>query len=326
MEITSFRNDCLPDMAQLFIQNFSKLRAAVPVLPDLMQNIDHIIDLLSGLSESCPGVVALEGGSVVGYIGWYVVEHFRSTDRRCGFCTEWAHSTVEGLSAAVYRVMYREAARHWLDCGCAVHGLTLLAHDHPAREVWFWNGFGLAVVDAIRSTQPLGIAPPTGYVVRPATMDDIDALVALELEHGQHYQQPPVLMEAYHPVDADGLKSFLAKPWNSIWLAVAGSDYMGYARFDADNSDSARVVMAPDQVANTGAFVRPQYRGRRAAASMIDAALAHYAAQGFTRCSVDFESFNPEAASFWTRYFEPVCFSVLRVPEKSGAIYASYSQ
>jgi hypothetical protein len=49
---------------------------------------------------------------------------------------------------------------------------------------------------------------------------------------------------------------------------------------------------------------------------MLDAALRDYAARDFRRCSVDFESFNPEAAAFWLRYFEPVCYSVLRVPER----------
>jgi hypothetical protein len=32
-------------------------------------------------------------------------------------------------------------------------------------------------------------------------------------------------------------------------------------------------------------------------------------------CAVNFESFNPEAATFWMRYFEPVGLSVMRVPE-----------
>ena len=45
-------------------------------------------------------------------------------------------------------------------------------------------------------------------------------------------------------------------------------------------------------------------------------ALRDYAAQGFGRCSVDFEAFNVEAATFWLKYFDPVCLSVTRVPER----------
>lgn len=57
------------------------------------------------------------------------------------------------------------------------------------------------------------------------------------------------------------------------------------------------------------------YRGRKAAAALLDAALRDYGPRGFTCCAVDFESFNPEAAVFWPKYFELVAFSLARVPE-----------
>jgi hypothetical protein len=38
-------------------------------------------------------------------------------------------------------------------------------------------------------------------------------------------------------------------------------------------------------------------------------------AQGFERCSVDFESFNPGAACFWMKYIDPVVYSFMRHPE-----------
>jgi ribosomal protein S18 acetylase RimI-like enzyme len=142
------------------------------------------------------------------------------------------------------------------------------------------------------------------------------------VEHAQHYRQPPVLMEAYHPADSHALAQFLGRPQNSIWLAMDGENYMGYLRFEVNNTDSAAIVAAPDRIANTGAYIRPQYRGRKAAVSVLNAALRSYADQGFRRCSVDFESFNPEAVSFWLRYFEPVCFSLLRVPERQTQVPA----
>jgi hypothetical protein len=51
------------------------------------------------------------------------------------------------------------------------------------------------------------------------------------------------------------------------------------------------------------------------AVALLDAALRDYQAHGLTFCAVNFESFNPEAAAFWMKYFEPVCLSVVRVPE-----------
>jgi GNAT superfamily N-acetyltransferase len=303
-------------MAALFIQNFRKLRSIVPILPDLMEATDRIVTKLTRLSDMCPGVVALDGGKLLGYMAWFVVDHFRGTERTCAFCPEWGHGAVEGLKPQIYRAMYRVAAGYWAESGCQVHGLTLLAHDAQAEKVWYWNGFGMAVVDAIRSIQPLEGVSPDDVCVRKATLDDVDTLAVMEIEHRQHYLEPPVLMQAYHPVNAEALAQFISEPQNSLWVALDGSDYMGYMRFEVNNTDSAAIVIAPDRISNTGAFVRPQYRGNKIAARILNAALRDYAVQGFKRCSVDFESFNPEAAAFWLRYFEPVCFSLLRVPER----------
>jgi GNAT superfamily N-acetyltransferase len=74
-------------------------------------------------------------------------------------------------------------------------------------------------------------------------------------------------------------------------------------------------VQSEKTIAITGAYTRPEYRGQRAAVSILDAAIQDYAAKGFERCSVDFESFNPEAAHFWMKYFQPVCLSLMRHPE-----------
>jgi ribosomal protein S18 acetylase RimI-like enzyme len=316
MEIAPFKKDYLPDMAEIFVQNYRKLRSNVAILPESMEDTDHVVAMLTSLLDNCPGVVALNAGKLLGYMGWYVVDHFRGTDWTAAYCPEWGHGTLQGENPEIYRVMYREAAKHWVDSGCQVHALTLLAHDRDAEKVWFWNGFGLAVIDAIRPMQPLESSLPTNLCIRKATPGDVEALRMMEVEHWQHYGQPPILMQAYHPDDTDALVHFLNEPHNSIWLAMDDNNYLGYLRFDASNSDSVAIVAAPDGVAATGAYVRPQYRGRGFATIMLDAALRGYAGQGFRHCSVDFESFNSEAVSFWLRFFEPVCFSLFRVPEK----------
>jgi len=51
--------------------------------------------------------------------------------------------------------------------------------------------------------------------------------------------------------------------------------------------------------------------------ALLRAALEDHRARGFRRCAVDFESFNPEAAAFWPRFFQPVCYSLMRIPERA---------
>ncbi len=316
MEITTFKEDYLPEMAALFISNFKSLRLC-PVLPDLMENTDQVVRKLADLFNASSGVLALDRGKVVGYLGWFLVEHFRGTDRKGAYCPEWGHATTNISRQTIYQALYRAAAAQWVDAGCQVHALTLFANEQDTEKVWFWNGFGLTVVDAIRPLTPLEIVLPTDLTIRAASPEDVEALRTLELEHWQHYVQPPILMDAYSPWETPAIARFLDDPKNSIWLAMDSETCMGYMRFEPNSEGAAAIVDGPDKIAITAAFVRPAFRGRKAAAAMLESGIRHYTAQGLTRCSVDFESFNPEAASFWLKYFEPVCFSVLRVPERA---------
>jgi ribosomal protein S18 acetylase RimI-like enzyme len=108
----------------------------------------------------------------------------------------------------------------------------------------------------------------------------------------------------------------LEDPDNSFWVAFEGGQAMSYLRFEGQSFGACNIVRDESTMAITGAYTRPEFRGRGLAPALLDAALSDYRARGFLRCSVDFESFNPEAAAFWMRYFQPVCYSLFRVPEK----------
>lgn len=315
MKIYPFDPDYLPQAAELFAHNLAALRRSVPSLSDRLQSSELVTTELAQLFQRCPGVMAIEGSRLVGFLGWFIVERFRGSDRRGAYVPEWAHATLAQGRPAIYRALYRAAAEQWSGAGCGVHAITLLAHDEAVQHTWFWNGFGLLVVDAVRPMQPLDAPVQTAVAVRAATMDDVTALAALDAEHCQHYARSPIFMAPRIGDSADRFGEFLARPKNSVWLALDRDQPVGFLRFEGYDFDCAAVVESAQTIRISGAYVRPAYRGRKAAAALLDAALRDYAGRGFTCCAVDFESFNPEAAAFWPRHFEPVAFSLARVPE-----------
>jgi GNAT superfamily N-acetyltransferase len=317
MEIVPFQASHLPEAAALFAGNFKRLRAQVDALPDGMEDAAQVAIRLEALAER--SWAAVERGTLVGYLGAFVIDHFRDTERKGAFCPEWGHAALEADKPAIYRALYRAAAARWAALGCEVHAISLLAHDSAAREVWFWQGFGLAVVDAIRPITPLANAAPDGLAIRQAAPDDAERLTALDTAHWHHYPQPPIFMVPHNPRDAAGFSAFLSDPVNGVWLASDGGEPVGFMQFERRSNGAADIVSADTTIAITGAYVDPRCRGRGAGKALLDAALRAYAGRGFTRCAVDFESFNPEAAAFWTKYFTPVCLSVMRVPETAGA-------
>lgn len=316
LEIVPFRQELLPVAAALFQQEVEQLRRCVPALPAQVADLPTVIARLTQMMKVCPGVMAVVEDEVVGYLGWWIVEQFRGTARRGAYCPEWAHGAQAEHKQAIYQALYRAAAMQWAQHGCQVHAITLLAHDGAAERAWFWQGFGLTVVDAIRPMQPLAIAPPSGMTIRPATVADSAMLVTLDAEHCLHYTGAPIFMAPRAGRDADQWRQFLSKPHNRVWLAVDGAQPVGFLSFTSgEEFDSVALLETDSSVGINGAYVRPAYRGQRVASALLDAALRAYAEQGVPSCAVTFESFNPEAAAFWPRYFTPVCRSLLRVPE-----------
>lgn len=316
MKITPFDPQYLPHAAELFAQNLAAQHAAAPSLPDRLEHAESVTVRLAQLFQRCPGVMAVaDDGRLTGYLGWFIVDGFRGTQRRAACVPEWGHATLVKRRPDIYRALYRAAAGQWRAAGRAVHAITLLAHDQVALQTWFWNGFGLLVVDGVRPMQPLAAPVQADLAVRAATLDDVTALAALDAEHCQHYARAPIFMAPRAGDSASQFAEFLARPKNSVWLALDREEPVGFLRFEGYDFDCAAIVQSDQTIRINGAYVRPGYRGRRAAAALLNAALRHYAGRGFTCCAVDFESFNPEAAVFWPKYFEPVAYSLARVPE-----------
>lgn len=315
IEIWPFRDEFLSPAADLFVRLFRKQRQAVPVLPDSLESVTVVTDRLRQFFTSNPGLAALENGRLAGYLGWLIVDNFRETGRRGAYCPIWAHAAVEGSTVRIYSALYRQAASLWAAAACRVHAISLLAEDRAAQEIWFWNGFGLTVVDAIRSMQPLAVRSAGDIIFRKATLADFELIAVIEVEHQAYYTQAPLFMTPREAVSAAAYWEFIGGPSNTVWLAFAGNDLAGYMRFEPLGYGAIEIVHSKTTIANSGAFIRPAFRGKGVGTGLLDAALIDYAAQGFQRCSVDFESFNPDAYHFWMKHFMPVSLSVTRRPE-----------
>lgn len=297
----------------MFVASLGALRKEVPTLSGALADPAAVAAKLEGM----PGVAALEGERLIGYLtSWHPIERFRDANRTGAYAPEWAHGAAgdAGRRTAIYRALYRAASTQWTETGCDLHAITLLAGDDATVKAWFWSGFGMGTVDVVRPMTPLDLPALTGYGVRAATADDGPALSALDAEHNRHYVEPPVFMAPRASYDAAAWSAFLERPGNSAWIAEDAGGPFGFIRFDREFG-GADVVETGEGIFISGAYVRASHRGRGAAPAILGAALRHYAALGLGCCALDFEAFNPEAAAFWPRYFTPVCFSLMRAPE-----------
>ena len=176
LEVAPFDRRLRDDAAALFAEGFTRMRRQVPVLPGTLELPDAAATRLDSLFSSCTGVMARRQGRLVGYLGWYILDGFRGTGHRAAYCPVWGHATTAEDRAEIYRALYRAASRQWCTAGCQVHAISVLASDVEARDAWFWNGFGLTVVDAIRPTSCLGVTRLSLGPIRRARPEDAEAV------------------------------------------------------------------------------------------------------------------------------------------------------
>jgi GNAT superfamily N-acetyltransferase len=317
LEVVPFEPPHLSAAARLLSARLRRLRRRIPAIPRGVTPVEAAARRLADGLDPARTLVALEGETVVAYLGWREYADFRWSGRRGAHSPEHGHAAVAGRSAEAWAALYPVASGRWFASGCSVHALTCLAGDPALEGALVTSGFGMLLHDAIRPLTAIAASASPGLRVRLAIADDASALAQLEVEHRQHYGTAPTLMIAPEPDTEAVLRQLIETPPSAIWLVEADGRPQGFLRFELESHGAVGISLSSTTISITGAYVRPAWRGRGAARGMLARALEHYRALGFERMAVDYETINPQAVSFWPRYFDVVAVSYMRVPERA---------
>lgn len=281
----------------------------MPLLPSRYEEPAEILPRLRDLARRAPGAVALRDGRLVGFLMAYLLDSFRG--HRGVFSPEWAHAEDPAASGQIYEALYASLSQRWVARGYTLHGLSLLAADVSGRERWHWLGFGLAAADAVRDLKPIGAAA-AGLTVRRAGPADLPELARLDDGLHRHLVAAPIFLPLGDHAGYDELATELPDPAYAFWTAWDGEQAVAFIKFGPASDNACTIIRDPGTASITGAFTRPDVRGRGVAAALLERGLAWARAEGYTRCAVDFEPMNTPAARFWRTHFQIVCLSQLR--------------
>lgn len=299
----------LEDAARLVSRRYAELRLGHPLLPEKYTCLEVLLPLLEDALQAGPGVAAFDKQQMVGFLAGYLLPEIRG--RPGAFSPEWANAAELGDSRNIYTQLYTAQAQLWVDLGYTAHFISMLINDRAGIEGWHWLGFGLAAADAIR---PLGPVPEPAHPlgIRPATPDDVDAILALD--HGliRHITGSPT----YYPHEAPHERQFyldwLEHPGNAFWLAFQGDEPVAYMGFGPASNEACTIIVDDGTTSIPGAFTVQAARSSGIATALLNHGLVWAAQHGYQRCAVDFEPANPLAVRFWLRYFDLVCVSLAR--------------
>lgn len=106
------------------------------------------------------------------------------------------------------------------------------------------------------------------------------------------------------------VQSFLAREDVSILAAFWKDTAVGYMAVDEEGETF--VTLREDMLNICGAYVSREFRSAGVAKQLLDAAVSMAQERGKTYLGVDYETVNPTALHFWTKYFTPYTYSYIR--------------
>ncbi len=313
MEITRFKSAHAEDAAALVLDGYRAEREAVRVLPLQDGYRDMFTQSIAGLADNQTGIesfAAVERGRLAGFLAGYPAGQMFSTFKGV-YVPLFGHAASGIDKRSVYQQLYAAASDAWVRGGRPMQAVSFFAHDRVVLDAWYWLGFGLRCVDAIRPLTAVDAGGAAEPDIRKATPEDADELFPLHAEHCAYYSNPPLFMPGVEMEHGpEEFKRWLGEKDHHQWAVYADGKPVSYMR--ARHDGETFVAREPDTINVCGAYTRPELRGTGAGAALLQAVVAWAKERGYARLGVDFESFNTLGSRFWMKHFTPFMLSAVR--------------
>ncbi len=308
LKLTEFTECHIEQATRIAMANYEEERSSVPVLPQV-----RVLPGLSQFADNRLGVAAFEDGQMVGFLCCYNPREHHFGLTKGTFSPIHAHGTVKDNRRMIYSRLYQAAAELWVQKGILSHFIALYAHDAEAVQSFFWNGFGLRCVDAIRPVERLIYErknPDYEFFEIPSA--EASRLLPLKNLLITHLAQSPMFLPNSRFTESEMVET--SKHKNSRFFCTRrNGDTAGIAAYIEIIEPGENFACDDPLMMNIcDACMLPQYRRSGLCTELLAFLLETLKSEGYTRLGVDFESFNPAARGFWLKYFTPYTYSMAR--------------
>jgi len=303
----------IPAAVGLWAAQYREARQWCPALPMSWEtDTAPIAAFITERVQVGHGLVARTESQVAGFLSY---DSFTYHHEEIALCPMIGHAAEASLRPAVYARLYEQAAARWVEEGILLHFVMYFAHDQLIRALLYQLGFGLYVVDAFRSVEPLPAPqqPVKCAIVRAGT-EHIDDILRLDAAANDYFRRSPIFLSRPLRHADDDIHRMLAGDTAAYFLAHDGSEAVGILcvrRNDAGYGDLINLVDDHTGVLEF-AYLQPAWRHQGVGHELLRHALDWCVERRLHSLHVDYESANLAAAGFWPKEFIPVRYSVRR--------------
>jgi GNAT superfamily N-acetyltransferase len=306
LEIKTFKEEYIDEAARLFAASHERERDRLPIMPERKNIINEVSDALSKIAQN-PGVVAIQGKVLVGYIlETNTAENFMS--KKTTFCIGlYPHCAIEQDKERIYQKMYERLSRIWVRSGYHTHEISIFAGDDVLSFALYRLGFGMTHFQLLRE-----LTLPEGEFadVTIKKLDSEAPIRELNKEHNCYYPNPPLFWIPHSEYDENGEDEVLS---GNIEVLAAFDEDQPVAFFSLKKGGAEAWLFADEKNGRiAGAYAKEEYRGKGIGKALLREVVKWARENGCARLYVEGESANIYGGNFWMRHFTPVAFSVRR--------------
>ncbi len=329
LQIIAFGDERLDEAAQLLAARWRADREHAPMLPARFAEPTAARGAVEVTwhAAGAQGVVAFADGRMAGYL--IGAPQIDTRIGRTASVELAGHALAPGQDADLYRDLYAALSPDWLAMGLFTHHITLPVADIHALAAWFQLTFGAekafglrALTDADLTTAARammdGESDDEPLIIRRATLDDLEAIVAVA-DAVPRYQAGPPIYAPFPPEEmrAPELRAdfteLLTDPKIALWLAWHGERVVGYQLYIPEAADDANPLVPERCVELAVGATLPGERGHGVGRALTARGLAWARSEGYDVCLTDWRTANLLSSRFWPRQgFRPTVYRLAR--------------
>ena len=297
----------LPDALALARESFLREQMHVPSLP-IESADDALRDAVANTVRNGIGVAAEESGRLQGFMAFYGPIDNLFGDAKGAISPIHAHAVTGERRDRLYSWLFQHVADAVVGQGMTSLAISTFAHDRDVARALSFNGFGIRNADGIRDLQaPIDTSPVSGYTFAALPPEDVLEIHPLENGLVQHLRSSPTFLA----LDDITEEAFIERSRDArFFVARTGSGIVGYIKITQTGENLLTTV--PWMLNITGAYLLPEHRGRGVYRGLAAYAAATLRDKGVRLLGVDFETMNPAAFHFWSKYFDIYTHSYAR--------------